>query len=88
MSTQVLRRLIDWLRGSSRQEHDRQRAAAARRVEQARAGVRRWKARASDALAREQAAVEHASALDRQLGEIKRRIAVARREVPSVDVLR
>jgi FkbM family methyltransferase len=57
-------------------------------VEQARAGVRKWKARACDALAREQAAVEQASALDRQLGEIRRRIAVARREVPSVDILR
>jgi len=88
MSTDVVRRLIRWLRGSSRQEHDRQRAAAARRVEQARAAVRKWKARASDALAREQVAVEQASALDRQLGEIKRRVAVARREVPSVDVVR
>ena len=88
MSTHVVRRLIHWLRGSGRQEHDRQRAAAARRVEQARADVYKWKARASDAFAREQAAVEHASALERQLGESKRRLTVARREAPSVDVLR
>jgi FkbM family methyltransferase len=88
MSTDVVRRLIRWLRGSRGQDHERQRAAAERRVEQARAGVRKWKARASDALGREQAAVEEASGLARRLAEIRRRVAVARREVPSVDVLR
>ncbi len=88
MNTHVVRRLIRWLRGSSRQEHDRQKAAAALRVEHARADARKWKARASAAFDRGQTAVEHASILERQLADSKRRLTIARREAPSVDVLR
>lgn len=88
MRTHVVRRLIRWLRGNSTQEHDRQRAAAALRVEQARAEARKWKARTTDAIDRQRAAAEHASVLERQLHETKRRLAVARREAPSVDVVR
>ena len=88
MNTHVIRWLIRWLRGSSRQEHDRRRAAAARRVEQAKAEARKRKAQAADAVARAQAAAKRASALERQLGESKRRLRIARREAPSVDVLR
>ena len=88
MSTHPVRRLIRWLRGGGRQEHHRQGAAAASRVEQARSDVRTWKARTAVAIDRQQAAEERAAVLERQLSEMKHRLQVARREAPSVEVVR
>jgi len=88
MSTHVVRRLTRWLRAQGRQGYDPLRARAAQRVEQAKADVRKWKARTAHAIAGERAAGKQASALERQLRETKRRLTIARREAPSVDVLR
>jgi len=88
MSTHVVRWLIRWLRGTHRQERDQRRGAAAQRLAQAKGDVRKWKARHTHAIVGERAAVAHASVLGRQLGETERRLRTARREAPSVDVLR
>ena len=88
MSTHVVRRCIHWLRGTGRREHDQLKATAAQRVEHAKADVRKLKARTAKALAGERAAGQRASALERLLRETERRLKTARREAPSVDVLR
>ena len=88
MSTHVVRRLICWLRGTRRREHDQLKATVAQRVEHAKADVRKLKARTAKALARERAAGQRASALERLLRQTERRLRTARREAPSVDVLR
>ena len=75
------------LRGSRSQEDDRRKAAAARRVAQARAQIRKWKARVTDGIAREQALVARAKAAEQALERVKHRVAVAQRETPSVEAL-
>ena len=58
------------------------------RVDQARADARKWKARATETSVRERAADQRASALERQLRVVRQRLAVVRRETPSVDIVR
>jgi len=88
MSTHVVRRLICWLRGTRRRQHDQLKAKAAQRVEHVKADVRKWKTQTAKALSRERAVGQRVSALERQLRETERRLTTARRETPSVDVLR
>lgn len=88
MSTHVVRRLIGWLRGSRQRENDPRQAALVRRTEQARAEARKWKARTAEAVAAERIAWQRASALKRRLAGLESRLAMARREATSVDLVR
>ena len=87
MSARAMTRLVTWLRGGDRHDYQRQKTAVRQRLEAARAQVLKWKARVADASVREQKLVARASAAEEELDRFKHRVAVARRETPSVEAL-
>jgi FkbM family methyltransferase len=88
MSARAIARFANWLRGADPNDHHRHSAAIRQRLEEVRAHVAKWKARVTDGVARERALLARAQAAEQALDGVKHRVAVARRETPSIEVLR